>query len=375
MHLRSVSRSDMTPMLDDSAANWSPEDLSRDRDWVVELDERSQNDLVRSVQKAFDADRALLDYTRSDFDLGAAFQPIGRAFDHAKHGRGIGLLRGLPRPALTEQEFSVLTWAIGLHFGVARPQGKTTQYLSAVRNVGVNYRSSAGRGYSSNAELDFHIDGVDIVALSCFNKAFSGGMSMVSSSIRTHDIVIRERPHLAEVLYQPFYFSRQAEEAPDEGPFYTNPVFDFRDGRFFGKWNGNRIKSAQNLDGVPKLSSLQRQAMEFMDETLRRPDVMYTMFLEPGDMQILSSFTTLHSRTEFVDHDDPDQKRALFRLWLTPPDAAAMPESWKPLFRSVRERTVRGGILGHEYNDVCRAFDLRQGSEHAMTVEFSTHAV
>ncbi len=34
---------------------------------------------------------------------------------------------------------------------------------------------------------------------------------------------------------------RQAEEAPDEAPFYDNPVFDAHDGRFFGKWNRNRI--------------------------------------------------------------------------------------------------------------------------------------
>jgi Taurine catabolism dioxygenase TauD, TfdA family len=238
-----------------------------------------------------------------------------------------------------------------------------------VRNVGVDYRSSSGRGYSSNAELDFHIDGVDIVALSCFNKAVSGGMSMVSSSLRAHNIALQERPDLAEVLYQPFYFSRQAEEAPDEAAFYTNPVFDFHDGKFFGKWNRNRILSAQSLEGVPKLSAAQVDAMTFMDEILRRPDVMFTMYLEPGDIQILSSFNTLHSRTEFVDHEDPKQKRLLYRLWLTPPDAPALPQSWKPLFRSVSERTVRGGIIGHNYNDACRDFDRRQAAEHAMLLE------
>lgn len=356
-------------MLESADANWTPEDLTNDRGWVVELDDRDRDHLVRAVRQGFEAEKSLLDYAPSDFDLGSAAESIARAFDEAKRGRGMGLLKGLPRPALTEQEFSVLTWAIGLHFGVARPQGKTTEYLSAVRNVGVNYRSSAGRGYSSNAELDFHIDGVDIVALSCFNKALSGGMSMVSSSLRTHNIVVRERPDLAEVLYQPFHFSRQAEEAPDESAFYTNPVFDFHEGKFFGKWNRNRINSAQNIDGVPMLSETQREAMEYMDATLRRPDVMHTMFLEPGDMQILSNFTTLHSRTEFVDHEEPEKKRALFRLWLTPPDAPPLPQSWKPLFRTVRERTVRGGIIGHQYNDACRAFEQRLATGHDMSVE------
>ncbi len=359
----------MKPIAEGSVADWTPEDLARDFGWVIELDDRARQDIVRAVRSGFIADRSLFDYQCTDFDFGSALAPMSDAFEQAKHGRGMAVLRGLPRPELTEPQFSVLSWAIGLHFGVARPQGKSSQYLAAVRNFGVDYRSAGGRGYSSNAELDFHIDGVDVVALSCFNKAVSGGMSMVSSSLRGHNIVVRERPDLAEVLYQPFYFSRQAEEAPDEAPFYTNPVFDVHDGRFFGKWNRNRINTAQQLDRVPKLTAVQREAMEFMDATLRRPDVMYTMFLEPGDVQILSNFTTLHSRTEFVDHVAPEEKRVLFRLWLTPPDAPSLPDSWKPLFRSVSERTVRGGIIGHHYNDECRAFDKRQAAEHSMFVE------
>ncbi len=144
-----------------------------------------------------------------------------------------------------------MTWAIGLHFGVARPQGKSSQYLAAVRDVGVDYRSAGGRGYSSNAELDFHIDGVDVVVLTCFNQARSGGMSLVASSITAHNVVVQERPDVAEVLYEPFHFSRQAEEAPDEPPTYTSPVFDVVDGAFFGKWNRNRILSAQRIAGIP----------------------------------------------------------------------------------------------------------------------------
>lgn len=351
-----------------SPASWTAEDLEADRRWVVELDDASRHDLIVAIRNTQEPTKPLLEYQRSDFDLGSAFDPLTRAFNEAKHGRGIALLRGLPRDEVSEEEFALLTWAIGLHFGVARPQGKSTQYLSAVRDVGVDYRSAGGRGYSSNAELDFHIDGVDVVALTCFNPARTGGTSMVSSSLTAHDRVVQERPDLAEILCEPFYFSRQSEEAPDEEPFYTNPVFDAVDGLFFGKWNRNRIISAQNIDGVPSLTPGQRDAMEFMDAVLRRPDVMHTMVLEPGDMQLLSSFTTLHSRTQFVDFDAPEKKRVLYRLWLTPPDAPKLPNSWKPLFRSVSERTVRGGIIGHHYDETCRAFDARQAAEHGMRV-------
>jgi len=40
------------------------------------------------------------------------------------------------------------------------------------------------------------------------------------------------------------------------------------------------------------------------------------MKLEPGDMQFVNNHVLLHSRTEFVDHEEEDKKRHLKRLWL-----------------------------------------------------------
>jgi hypothetical protein len=356
----------MTPMHVDGPADWDVAQLTADPTWIVRLDDRARTDLVAAIRKANDPDRPMLDYRRADFDFASAAEPLDRAFNQAKNGRGIALLKGLPRAGVSEQEFELLTWSIGLHQGVARPQGKATQYLSAVRDVGTVYRSAGGRGYSSNAELDFHTDGSDVVVLTCYNRAREGGMSMVSSSVRAHNVVLAERPDLAELLYQPFHFSRQQEQAPDEGPYYPNPIFDMRDGIFCSKWNRNRINSAQKIEGVPQLSAKQREAMDALDNALRRPDLMYTMWLEPGDMQILSNHTTLHSRTEFEDFDEPAKKRVLFRLWLAPPDGAQLPESWRPFFRSVAARSVRGGILGHEYTTTHRAFEARQAADLGM---------
>ena len=75
-----------------------------------------------------------------------------------------------------------------------------------------------------------------------------------------------------------------------------------------------------------------------------RPELMYTMYLEPGDMQILNNYTMFHSRTHYEDFDAPEEKRCLFRLWLAPPDSIKMPESWKAFYRSIEPSTVRGGI-------------------------------
>jgi hypothetical protein len=342
---------------------WTAADLARDDGWRFYLDENARQHLRSMISRAADPDRSLFDYTRNDFDPGPALKTLDAAFELAKHRTGIALVHGLPRQGMSETEFRLLTWAIGLHMGVARPQGKATQYLSEVRDAGNAYRTGTGRGYSSNAELDYHTDSADIVALSCFNRAASGGMSIVTSSHAAYRAFAAEHPALLHWLHHPLAFSRQGEEAPDEGPFVVQPVFDAAQGRLVGRWNWNRVTSAQAIESAPRLDPEHRYALERFDELLRREDLAYSMWLEPGDLQIINSHTTVHSRTEFVDHDEPEHKRLLYRLWLAPADSIPLPESWLDLFRSIEPATVRGGIRGHAWDAQCRAFEERQAGE------------
>jgi hypothetical protein len=135
----------------------------------------------------------------------------------------------------------------------------------------------------------------------------------------------------------------------------------------YSKWNRNRVRSAQHLEGVPRLTAAQRAATDALDACLRRSDLMFTMVLEPGDVQLLDNHTMLHSRTAFVDADEPTRRRLLYRLWLAPPDGARLPESWRPFFRSIEPGTVRGGIRGHHHDARCHAFESRQAAALGMT--------
>ena len=345
---------------------WLADDLNANQSWIFPIDDKARNHLSRMVKKVYDPARTLLDYQRSDFDLGPAAAVIAAAFEEAKHGRGLSLIRGLPRDDMSEQEFRVLTWAIGQNMGVGRPQGKTTQYMSEVRNVGTDYRSATGRGYSSSAKLDFHTDSCDVVGLSCYNQAVSGGMSMVTSSTSAYLAMQKEAPQLLEWLRQPVHFSRQGEQRADEAVSYPHPIFDEAEGRLFSRWNRNRVMAGQKLDGIPRIGAEHLEALEFFDELLRRPGLMYTMYLQPGDMQLLHSHVNLHARTDFIDHEEAAKKRLLFRFWLSTPDSLRLPESWRVQYRETEPGTVRGGIFGHHYDDNCRAFDRRQAAAVGM---------
>jgi hypothetical protein len=291
---------------------------------------------------------------------------LDAAFKSQRDRFGLAVVRGLPREGLSAEEFGVLTWGIGLHAGVGRPQGKASHYMSEVKNAGNDYRTSTGRGYNSDAELDFHIDGCDVVALACYNIARSGGESFCTSSTTAHNVLLAERPDLLEELYAAFPYSRQAENAPDEAAYFTCPVFDVQDGVLFGRWNRNRLTSALKLEGVPPLTAKQTEALATLDSLLRRPDLMNRMWMQPGDMALMNNHVVLHSRSQFEDFEEPEKKRLMFRLWLAPPDSRRLPPGWKDAFRQTEPGTVRGGIRGHHWDAGCQAWEAQQAAELGM---------
>ena len=342
-----------------SPSAWEIEDLKSTNNWCFEIAEADRKHLSTLIKSTFDKDRDLFDYSPDEFDFGSSWEIIEKAIIEAHHGKGLSIVKGLPRKDLSHEEFRLLSWAIGLRAGVARPQGLSSQYISAVRDIGTDYRAANGRGYSSNAELDFHVDVADLTILTCYNKAKSGGQSMISSGVTAHNYLLKEHPDLSEIAYQFFYFSRQEEQASDEKPFYSLPLFEETNGNLFCNWNRNRVQSAQNLNGVPKLSKLQKETMDALDEILTRPELMYTIYLEPGDMQIINNYRMFHSRTAYLDYENYLQKRCLYRLWLAPPDSIRLPDSWRDFYRSTEPAMVRGGIMGQSYNKECENFDKR----------------
>ena len=346
---------------------WTSEELEGDQSWRFDVGERGRADLLALLDR-FEDDVDLLSLTARDVDLGAAAETIDAATAMALDGLGVALVRGLPRDGLSEERFALLTWLIGLHIGVARPQNKMTSYLSPVRNTGTVYRSVTGRGYSSNAELDFHVDGADLVALTCYNVSPEGGQSLVSSSIAAHNAIATERPDLLAELYEPLTYNRQGEEAVGQSPIFDIPVFARRGDRLFCTWARNRVESAQKREDVAPLTETRREALDYLDAVVRRPKLMHRMAFRPGDMQILSNHVALHSRTAYVDHEEPERWRLLYRLWLAPKDAPELPETWHEAYATTSANTVRGGNRGLHHDRRCIDFESRQAVAVGMRI-------
>ena len=347
---------------------WTRDEVADDASWAVRLTEAEIADFEAGLASAKGTGRGLFELSRKDFAFGPAASKRLRAIvQETQQGRGFQLVRGFPVERWSVDDSRLVYWGIGLHLGVPRPQGKASQFMSDVRDAGGTYRSTAGRGYNTRSALDFHADNADLVGLMCLRIARSGGESMITSSIAAHNVMLAERPDLVAQLYEPLTFSRQGEQAPEEPPYYQAAVFGSKDGHFACRHVRNHVRSAQlSFPEVPRLTPRQVEALDYFDDVLTRPDLCFRMDFEPGDMQFINNHIVLHSRTDYEDYEEPERKRHLLRLWVSSPDAVALPDGWQAAYKDTEARAVRGGFRGVGITPEAEAFERRLAEEHGM---------
>lgn len=250
-----------------------------------------------------------------------------------------------------------------------RPQGKDSGLLKSVRDAGGQYRSQSGRGYNTNAKLDYHTDFADLVALLCINGAKRGGESLVTSSLALREKMLESAPDLVEALYQPVDYSRQDEHAETQKAFYTAPIFSQTEGHFCCRYTRNHIRHADRHEGAKAPTEQQQRAMDFLDTLAADDTLTYEMTLQAGDLQILNNHTVMHSRKEFEDFDEPERRRHLLRAWIATPDSQPLDELLNEAYFDHRQGAVRGGIVGQQFDAPKQDYTTRAAAFHAMPYE------
>jgi hypothetical protein len=349
---------------------WLATDAKDDTSWMQRLsaDEVAGFDVALAHAKTLGRD--LLEMTPDDFPLTAVSRnALQRAVDTTQGRWGMCLLKGFPVDRWSEDDTRLAYWGMGLHIGVARTQNRASDILNDVRDVGSSYKTTNGRGYNTNASLDFHMDSCDVVGLLCRRAARTGGESKVVSSIAVFDEMQRQHPELANALRGPYYFSYQGAQDPAQPPYYCCPIVGDQPEHFAMRTNRKNIVAAQrDFDDVPRLSTLQTAALDLLDETMMDPRFCFSMSLERGDLQLLNNYVTIHSRTGFEDYEEPDMKRHLLRLWLSIPNAQPLPENWLEYFGDIRAGAVRGGLRGSARSQAFEAYEKRQAALMGMSL-------
>lgn len=299
-----------------AAANWYAEDLANDTSWLLHLDDEHLKELESALRKVQSLGIPIHEVTREQFALNSLSGHFASLADQLHHGRGLGVIRGLPTDQYDKEEVETIFWGIGTHIGLPARQNIEGDLMGHVRDAGKAYGEAGVRGYQSNAHLPFHSDLSDVVGLCCLRQAKSGGASSVVSAVTIHNEMSRRAPELLEPLYNGFHFVKRHAEL-QENPYTDEriPVFARSGDKLYCRYLRVRIDKAADRGGF-SLSDDEIAALDLFDEIAHDPRMHYDMYLQPGDMQFCNNYVVLHSRTGFEDWPQSDRKRHMLRLWL-----------------------------------------------------------
>jgi hypothetical protein len=295
-------------------AAWRGDELAARDDWRVRLDGADIEEIDRALRVADSSGRSLAELRRRDFPLPTLEPRIRRWAAELQRGLGVVLLRGLPVERWSESDSSTFFWCLGLHLGRPGAQNGRGDLLGRVRDQGLSYDDPAVRGYQTAASLRFHTDFADVVGLFCLRAAKSGGLSRFVSSVRIYDELLARRPTLVDALFEPMLFDARGVA----GIVFVRVIpCRYDAGVLRSLYHGDYLRSGEQHRGAPRIPAHVHELLDTYDAIASEPGMAIDMEFLPGDVQLLSNHTVLHSRTAYVDGDTPEQKRDLLRLWLS----------------------------------------------------------
>lgn len=300
-----------------SNAVWRPADIADPAEWTVELTEADRAEIVAAALAATAQGATTTTLTVDQFPLPTLGPQAAKWATLLNDQRGFVLLRRFPIDLLTEAATELAYVGLGLHLGTPVGQDADATLLGHVRDEGVERTGPAVRFYRTKARQDFHTDGADLVGLLCLHRARTGGESRIASSAAVYNELLRQRPDLVDVLYEPMNWDRNDEQSPGEDPYFALPPFSDVNGTPRVFYIGWYIRDAQRHAAVPRLTSDQIQAMELLESIANDPTFHLEMDFQPGDIQLLNNARILHSREAYEDDPDPANRRHLLRLWLS----------------------------------------------------------
>ena len=296
---------------------WKASDLLGRDDWKFRLTPAEVDDIHHAVEHAKATGKPITELTREDFPLSVLGASIARWMEVLQRGAGFVNVKGLPVDRYDAEDLGLIHWGIGTHMGEGVSQNAAGDLLSHIRDVGANPADRSKRLYKTNVELGYHSDGSDIVGLLCVRQGEFGGSNRLASCGAIYNEILRRRPDLAPLLYEPFYWDRNNEEGEGEDPFFTLPICMRTPNMFRFFYIGWYIRNAQRHPEVPRLSAEQVQLLDLIDQIAAEPEFHVEFRLEPGEINYLKNSAALHMRTAFGDFDEPGRKRHMVRLWLT----------------------------------------------------------
>jgi alpha-ketoglutarate-dependent taurine dioxygenase len=341
-------------------AAWEPSVLRQDPSWVHDISAPQQKELSKALQHCrsrVDAGlrpplvpgHALMSV--EDFPLPTLGPALARAQRDLEQGLGAVLFRNFPLEA-DSGDVQLMYAGLVAHIGTPQHQTVDGQRLQPVQDEG-QAPLDERRGSKHNLGLPVHNDGCDVVGFLCTRPAQEGGTTILVSAAAVHNAMLESHPEELQTLYQPFYNAWQDymyeegsnTEATKLPRTWAAPVFSVKEGQLCCRYSRFYTDRAQTYTGVPPMSEAQLTALDTFDSYLYDEQRwQYRREFERGDVLFLNNHVVLHSRTQFVDGQNAEQRRHLYRAWIAVPNSRPLAESMSCFFGNVEAGSQRGGV-------------------------------
>jgi hypothetical protein len=307
----------ISPRALETHVSWRAADVADPDQWTLLLSETDKAEIDAAIASVRGAGLDILDVGRAEFPLAGLVPKLAEVERELIDGRGFARIAGLDAAKYSDDDLTLIYWGLGAHLGEPWPQNKHGHLLGEVTDQGKKADDPYSRGNEiGGIAFDYHTDGSDLVGLMCLRPAARGGMSCVANVVAIYNELVKTRPDLVEVLYEKLPWDHRGEQPPGGKPYYMQPVFTEFDDRLFVKFIPQYIKSSQKYPETPRLTELQREAIDKVSEMARDPDFNVYMDLQPGVMQFINNYHVLHGRSAYEDDAASGKKRHLKRLWL-----------------------------------------------------------
>ncbi|MEM7696961.1 MAG: TauD/TfdA family dioxygenase [Verrucomicrobiota bacterium] len=261
-----------------------------------------------------------------------------------ENGPGIVLLSEFPLAdsGVDEARQRFLDWCGTI--GTPLSQNEKGDPVFDVANAGFAADDPRSRGPNTKRSLSFHTDRCDVIAFLCWRQARVGGENEIVSSRLLHDTLLERRPDLVEILRETFVYKRHTVDLGNELPYVEQPIFSFCEGQFACAFLRVLIDRADKDPELPDLSDAQREALDELEKIAAEAGHAIQLLQQPGDVLLVNNWTTLHRRSGFEDHPDPENQRRLFRVWLSMPNSRPIDPRFAANYGATDGGAIRGGF-------------------------------
>jgi alpha-ketoglutarate-dependent taurine dioxygenase len=297
---------------------WLASDIKPD-DWIVEVTAEVLGEIDRLAEFLQQNPLPMLQRQLAEFELPACRQMMLAMKNILDDGVGFAVLDRMPMDDYPIETLVDIYWLLGQFVGHPVAQKWNGQMMYDVSDTGAEYAYGT-RGSHTSVELNFHTDNAfarmppDYVALFCRQPAKTGGISRFCSLYSVHQRMLEQYPDELARLYQPVFFDRQKEHHEGAERVCLAPYFSWREGRMFARANASLIRKGYEV-AEQQMDDLLAAALDAIDEVCGAKDLWFEGPLQRGQIQYLNNHEVGHYRSAFEDHDDPQYKRHLYRLW------------------------------------------------------------